>query len=293
MTKQRPLLGIAFMIAAMLVFPFLDVVAKHLGNLGIPVVEIVWARLTFGLLLTVPLLWRIEGRAALWPRDHTLQILRALFLVLSTLGFFGALRFLGIAETLAIYFVQPLAITLLAPLLLGEHVGLRRWIAVLVGFAGVLLIIRPGMVEFNWGVALALWSGFGSAITLLITRKLAGGSSAVANTAYTNFYGAIIASVLVVWFWKTPTPYEFGMFILLGAIGTAGNYLSLKALTYAEASLLAPFGYTEMINAVLLGWYFFGDFPDQWTFAGITVLIASAIYISWRERVNAGPVPAP
>jgi drug/metabolite transporter (DMT)-like permease len=293
MSQNRPLLGISYMLMAMLVFPFLDVVAKFLGNQGLPVIEIVWARLTFGVLLTVPLLWRIEGRAALWPRDPKLNMLRAFFIVLSTLGFFGALRFLGIAETLAIYFVQPLAITLLAPLILGETVGLKRWGAVVIGFIGVLIIIRPGFIELNWGVALALGSGFAAAITLLLTRKLAGGSSALANTVYTSFFGAIIASVLVVWFWQTPTLYQVGLFVLLAAIGTLGNYLSIKALSYAEASLLAPLGYTEMINAVLAGWYFFGDFPDGWTFVGVAVLISSAIYISWRERVNAGPTPAP
>jgi drug/metabolite transporter (DMT)-like permease len=286
MIQHRPLLGISYMLAAMLIFPFLDVVAKFLGNQGVPVVEIVWARLVFGLLLTAPLLWRMEGHLSLWPKDHWMNFLRAFFIVLSTLGFFGALRFLPIADTLAIYFIQPLAITMLAPVLLGEKVGIKRWSAVLVGFVGVMIIIRPGFIELNWGVALALGSGFFSAISLLITRKIAGGASALANTVYSNFYGAIIMSFLVVWFWQTPSLQQVGLFVLLGAIGTFGNYLSVKAMTYAEASLLAPFGYAEMINAVIAGWYFFGDFPDRWTFVGVSILIACALYISWRERVQ-------
>ena len=286
MIKNRPLLGIALMVCAMLVFPFLDVVAKFLGNDGVPVIEIVWARLTLGMLITAPLLWQREGLQSLVPHDAKLNILRAFFIVVSTMCFFGALRFQGVAETLAIYFVQPLLITMLAPVMLGEKVGIRRWLAVAVGFVGVMIIIRPGFQSLNWGVALSLLAGLGSAISLLLTRKLAGSSSAMATTFYTSLFGMVFASVLVIFVWKMPTQHQFLMFILLAVIGTLGNFLTIKAMQSAEASLLAPLGYTEMINAVLAGWYFFGDFPDRWTFVGIAVLIVCAIYISYRERVK-------
>ncbi len=285
-TSQKPLLGIALMVGAMLVFPFLDVVAKFLGNDGVPVVQIVWARLTFGLLLVAPILYAREGIQSFVPRDPKLNMLRAFFIVVSTICFFGALRFQGVAETLAIYFVQPLLITALAPVMLGEKVGFRRWSAVAIGFIGVLIIIRPGLLSLNWGVALSLLAGLGSAISLLLTRKLAGGSSAMANTFYTSLFGTVFASVCVVFVWETPNLHQFMMFVLLAAIGTVGNYLTIKAMEHAEASLIAPLGYTEMINAVLAGWYFFGDFPDGWTFVGVAILIACAIYISFRERVK-------
>ncbi len=286
MNKHKPLWGIALMIGAMLVFPFLDVVAKFLGNDGVPVVEIVWARLTIGMLITVPLLLRNEGPQSLVPREPKLNMLRAGFIMVSTMMFFGALRYQGIAETLSIYFVQPLIITMLAPFMLDEKVGLRRWMAVLIGFIGVLIIIRPGFQSLNPGVFLSLGAGFGSAVSLVLTRKLAGGSSALANTFYTSLFGAAFASIVVLFFWKTPTLHQMEMFVLLAAIGTLGNYLTIKAMQYAEASLLAPLGYTEMINAVLAGWYFFGDFPDGWTFVGVAILVACAVFISYRERIN-------
>ena len=286
MIQNRPLLGIAFNVGAMLMFPFLDATAKHLGQQNVPVMQVVWARLFFGLLLTAPLLWQFEGKQALRPRESKLNVARASLIVVSTLCFFGAMHYQGVAETLAIYFVQPLLVTVLAPLVLKEHVGIRRWIAVLIGFVGVIIIIRPGIIQINAGVFLALGAGLGSAVSLLLTRKLAGGSSAIANTVYTNLFGAIIASVLVVFFWQTPTVQQLLFFVLLGAIGTFANYLSIKAFSYAEASLLAPLGYTEMINAVFVGWYFFNDFPDHWTFVGVGVLIACAVYISYRERVK-------
>jgi drug/metabolite transporter (DMT)-like permease len=284
--QNKPLLGIALNLAAVSVFPFLDTVAKILGQQAIPVFEIVWARQLFGLLLLTPLLIATEGTATLIPKSPKLNILRAVFIMLSTLGFFGALRFLGLAETLAIYFIQPLIVTMLAPLMLNETVGIRRWLAVLVGFCGVLIIIRPGFQSINPGVFLALGSGLGSAIALILTRKVSGIASAMATTVHANFYGTVMTSVIVIFFWQTPTWYQIFLFVLLGFFGTVGNYLTLKAFTYAEASLLAPFGYAEMINAVLLGWLVFGDFPDHWTFVGVAILVACAIYISYRERVK-------
>jgi drug/metabolite transporter (DMT)-like permease len=286
MTKNNPLLGIALMIAAMLIFPFLDVCAKFLGEWGIPVIEIVWARLFFGLILSAPILLAREGLESLQPRDARVNALRGFFLVISTMMFFGALRYQGVAETLAIYFVQPLFITALAPLVLNEKVGINRWAAVAIGFIGVLIIVRPGYLELNPGVFLAAGAGLGSAITMLLTRKLAGKSSAIANTVYTNFYGSIVASVILIPFWVTPNFNTLMFMFLLAGIGTVANYLTITAMEYAEASLLAPLGYTEMINAVLAGWYFFGNFPDGWTFVGVAVLIACAIYISYRERVK-------
>ena len=286
MTKNNPLLGIALMIAAMLIFPFLDVCAKFLGEWGIPVIEIVWARLFFGLLLSAPILLAREGLESLKPRDQRVNALRGFFLVISTMMFFGALRYQGVAETLAIYFVQPLFITALAPLVLNEKVGINRWAAVAIGFIGVLIIVRPGYLELNPGVFLAAGAGLGSAITMLLTRKLAGKSSAIANTVYTNFYGSIVASIILIPFWVTPNFNTLMFMFLLAGIGTVANYLTITAMEYAEASLLAPLGYTEMINAVLAGWYFFGNFPDGWTFVGVAILIACAIYISYRERVK-------
>ncbi len=286
MRANRPLLGIALMVGAMMLFPYLDVCAKFLGQWGVPVIEIVWARLFFSMVITAPILIAQEGISSLKPRDTFLNTLRGFFLVISTLAFFGALHFQGVAETLSIYFVQPLFITVLAPLVLKEKVGLNRWVAVGIGFIGVLVIVRPGLLQLNPGTFLAAASGLGSAITLLLTRKLAGNSSAVANTFYTGLFGSVFAGAILIFYWQTPSFNIFLVMLLLALIGTTANYLTLLALQFAEASLLAPFGYTEMINAVLGGWYFFGDFPDHWTFVGVAVLVACALYISYRERVK-------
>jgi drug/metabolite transporter (DMT)-like permease len=286
---SKPLIGIALMVFAMLVMPFLDVVAKFLGQQNVPIIQIVWARLFFGMAMTAPLVVHSEGVKALIPLHPFMHFLRAALVGVATTLFFGALKFQGIAETLAIYFVQPLVVTMLSPLVLGEKVGIRRWLAVLVGFIGTLIIIRPGFQSVNPGMLMALGAGSCSGIYMLLTRIIASQGRAIANTFYTSLAGAILSSIAVLFVWKAPTLNQWLMFPLLAFFATFGNYLAVRAMEYAEASLLAPFGYTEMIMAVIAGWYFFGDFPDGWTFVGVGILIACAIYISYRERVQKVP----
>ena len=282
--KQNTPKGVALLLAAMVVLPFLDVCAKFLGGQGMPIAQIVWARMAFGLLFTAPLLVSKEGTAALVPQRVPLHILRALLLMGATFSFFYALTFQGIAETLAVFFVQPLVVTILSPLVLGEHVGIRRWLAVLVGFVGTLIIIRPGLVAINPGSLLGFAAGTSLACYMLLTRRIAGQASALATTYNTTVMGTLIATAAVIFVWQQPTPSQWLLMILLAGIAAGGHYLIVRAYDYAEASLLAPLAYTEMIMAVALGWFFFGDFPDFWTFVGVAILIASAIYISYRER---------
>jgi drug/metabolite transporter (DMT)-like permease len=291
MTSRSPLLGIGLMITAMAVLPFLDVIAKYLGQQGVPVMQIVWARLFFGAILTLPFALRIAGVKGLMPNMPLMHAVRACFIIAATAFFFWALHYLPIADTLAIFFVQPLIVTMLSPVMLGEHVGIRRWSAVAVGFAGTLIIIRPGFEELNPGVFLALGSGTCLALYLLLTRKISGSAPPMLTTFYTSLMGGLITSVIVLFVWEPPTAEQWSFFVLLSLIANGGHYLIIRAYDNAEASLLAPLAYTEIVMATIAGWYFFGDFPDGWTFFGVGILIASAIYISWRERVrNVEPI---
>lgn len=284
--SSRTLIGIGLMLAAMAVLPFLDAIAKYLGQQGVPVLQIVWGRLFFGAFLTLPFALKLAGPGGLVPNMPLIHAVRAALMIAATAFFFMGLRYLPIADTLAIFFVQPLIVTLLSPFVLGETVGVRRWAAVTVGFIGTLIIIRPGFQELNPGVFLALASGASLAIYLLLTRRISGSAPAMLTTFYTSLTGAILMSVIVIFVWQPPTPSQWGLFILLSAIANGGHYLIIRAYDHAEASLLAPLAYSEMIMATILGWYIFGDFPDLWTFVGVGILIACAIYISWRERVR-------
>jgi drug/metabolite transporter (DMT)-like permease len=285
--------GIGLMLAAMAVLPYLDVAAKFLGQQGMPVLQIVWGRMAFGALLTLPFVLKSDGVSAFVPSLPGYQTLRAVLLLASTAFFFAGLNYLSVADTLAIFFVQPLVLTLLSPFLLGEHVGWRRWLAVVVGFCGTLIIIRPGLKELNLGVLFALLSGTSLALYLLLTRRISGRVSALVTTFQTNVIAMLLLTVMMFWIWAAPSPWQWFLMFLVGLIAVAGHYLIVRSYDYAEASLLAPLAYTEMITAVIAGWFFFGDFPDTWTFAGVAMLIACAIYISWRERARGLPSAVP
>jgi drug/metabolite transporter (DMT)-like permease len=281
------LTGIALMLAAMAILPFLDVTAKFLGQQGVPIMQIVWARLFFGMVLTLPLAAKIGGLRSLVPKLPVVHSLRASMLIAATAFFFWGLKYLPIADCLAILFVRPLIVTLLSPVMLGERVGVRRWAAVVVGFIGTLIIIRPGFQELNPGSFLALASGTSLAVYMLLTRKISGSADAMITTFHTNLIGAILTTLIVVASWQPPSATQWLLFVLVAFIANFAHYLIVRAYDHAEASLLAPLSYAEIIMAVVAGWWFFGDFPDRWTFLGVAILIASAIYISYRERVRA------
>lgn len=293
MTEPHPrtLTGVVLMLAAMAVLPGIDVIAKLLGQAGMPVAQIVWARMLFGALMALPFALRHQGARGLWPDRPAFHMLRAAMLMLATFCFFSSLKFLPIADALAIFFVQPLVLTALSPVILGERVGPRRWAAVAVGFVGTLIIIRPGLGTMNPGSLLALAAGTCLALYFLMTRRISGSAPAMVTTFYTNLMGTLIASVIAVFVWKSPLPSEWALFVALGLIAGFGHYLITRAYDFAEASLLAPLAYTEMVTSVLLGWWFFGDFPDRWTFIGVAILISCAIYISVRERARKEAVP--
>jgi drug/metabolite transporter (DMT)-like permease len=272
------------MLAGMLIIPLVDVLAKILGQQDMPVVQMVWARFFFGAIAALPFVLYRTGAKSLRPSHPLLLSARAFYLISGTAFFFAGLLYLPIADTLALYFVQPILITALSPLLLGERVGLRRWAMVFLGFLGVLIIIRPGFKELNPGVFLALAAGLCSAFYMIITRRLSGKVDAVATNFHTCLIGAIPLTVALPFFWSNSTAPQWGMLVGIGVIAVFSHFLIARAYDQAEASLISPLAYTEMLNAVAFGWIFFGDFPDSYTFVGVAILIASAIYISVREK---------
>ncbi len=280
----RPLLGIGFMLAAMAILPTIDVIAKKLGQAGMPILIVVWARALFGGLMTLPFALRAEGARAFRPAQPLRQLARAVLLFGATFLFFQSLKHLPIADALAIFFVNPLVVVILSALALREKVGPRRWAAVAVGFLGTLIIIRPGLVEVNPGTLYALGSGVALGSYFVMTRAMAGVADAMVLTFQTSAIGAGLMTLALPFLWTPPSPTQWAMLAALGIIATLGHVLITKAYVYAEASMLAPLAFTEIVMATLLGYAFFGDLPDRWTVLGVAILIGSAIYISVRER---------
>jgi drug/metabolite transporter (DMT)-like permease len=272
------------MVFAMAIIPMIDVFAKFLGQQGVPIPQLVWARFLFGALFTLPFAWKVDRVTMLRPTHPIHQSARAALLILGTCFFFAALKFLPIADTLSIYFIQPILVTALSPLILKEHVGPHRWACVALGFIGVLIIIRPGFQEFNIGMLLALCAGLCSACYLLLTRSLTGSVNPMVTTFQTSAIGAIALTLAMPFIWTPVNGSQWLMLVGIGFFAIVGHYFITIAYDMGEASLISPLGYLEMVTAVLLGWYFFGNFPDVYTLLGVAILIACAIYISIRER---------
>lgn len=272
------------MLAAMAILPVIDVFAKKLGEAGLPILIVVWARALFGGLMTLPFALRAEGAQAFRPAQPLRQLARSALLFSATFLFFQSLKHLPIADALAIFFVNPLVIVILSALALREKVGPRRWAAVAVGFVGTLIIIRPGLVEVNPGTFYALGAGVALGSYFVMTRAMAGVADAMVLNFQTSAIGAALLTLALPFLWLSPSPTQWAMLAALGVIATLGHVLITKAYEHGEASLLAPLAFTEIIMATILGWWFFGDLPDRWTVLGVTILIGSAIYISVRER---------
>jgi drug/metabolite transporter (DMT)-like permease len=283
--------GIGLTLIAMALLPYLDVCAKFLGQQNLPILQVVWARVFFGMVLSMPFAFLADGKKAFVPKPPIFQIMRGIILMTATFFFFTGLKFMPIADAMAIFYIEPMIVVILSVLLLGESIDAPRIVAVIIGFIGTLLIIRPGFAEVNAGVLFPLGAGVCFALYVIVTRKLAGTANAVTTTFQTSAIGAIIMTAVMPFLWVQPTLQQWGLMVLMAGFGVGGHYLVTKAYDYAEASLLAPFAYTEILMSIFAGWLFFSDLPDRWTVLGIAILIVCALYISLRERALATAAP--
>jgi len=278
-----PVKGILLMVAAMLIIPVNDGIAKAL-TARYPVSEIVWARYTFHFLLLLPLIVGRHGWASLLPRQGVWHLMRGAFTVACTFFFFLSLARMPMADTLALIFAYPLIVTALSPWLLKEKVGLRRWLAVIAGMVGTAIIVRPGTEVFQWWSLLGLAAALCNALYWVVTRRVTGSAPPLVGAAYAAVFGIVAMPLVMPGGWLLPSPADAALLAAMGAIAAGYHLLLVKALDFAPASTLAPFGYTEMINATAIGYLVFGDFPDTLTWTGIAIVIGAGIYISLRER---------
>jgi drug/metabolite transporter (DMT)-like permease len=282
--QPNTLRALAFMLVGMLTIPLVDVFAKFLGQQSVPILMMVWSRFFFGAIAALPFVLMRTGAQGLTSQHPKLQALRTFFLIGGTTFFFAGLLYLPSADTLALYFINPILITAMSPLLLGERVDIQRWLMVFVGFIGVLIVIRPGFQALNLGVVFGLAAGFCGACYAIVTKRMSGRVDAIAMNFQTCLFGAVPLTLALPFFWVTPNASQWGMLIGIGAVAILSHVMIARAYDQADASLISPLAYTEMINAVAFGWFFFADFPDSYTFLGVAILIGSAIYISARER---------
>jgi drug/metabolite transporter (DMT)-like permease len=260
----------------------MDASAKLLSS-EMPLLMVVWGRYLFNFIFIALFFFRGDPRDLVRTKRFNLQILRSFLGLSATFTFWGALLFLSLADCVAIVYISPLLVTALSVPLLGEKVGVHRWGAVIMGFIGVMIIIRPGLGIVHWAVILPLITALFWANYQITTRILSRTDSALTTLFYTAAGGLFFTTFAVWLVWVTPTVKQWFILAWLGLLGSMGHYLLIKAFELAPASMLAPFSYTSILWSILLGYVLFGDFPDEWTIAGVVIIISSGLYIIQRE----------
>ena len=268
-------------VAAVLLFSGMDALAKELSARH-DTLQVVWARYT-SQTVWVALLLAPRLRAVLATDRLGLQLLRSALLFGATLFFFAALAHLEFAEATAIFEVGPLFITALSVLILGERAGPRRWLGVLAGLAGALLIIRPGTAVFSPASLLPVAAAACFAGYSIATRFVGRDESPFTSLLYTTLVGTLVASLVVPFHWTVPTRADALVMGSFGAIVMVGQLCLILALRHAPASLIAPFAYFGLAFATVWGFVFFGELPDGWTVAGAAVIVGAGLFVWHRE----------
>ena len=274
--------AIIFSLLGWMFLPVMDGFAKYLSD-DLPILQITWARYFFTVAFVFPIMLFFYKKQLVWSDKPKLQIFRGLILLSANICFFYAISIISLAKALTLAFIAPLIVTAFSPILLGEKVGYRRWTAVAVGFIGSLIVIRPGFLEFNLASMAALATGFFYGFYLIITRKLSTSDNPLLTLLITGMVGALLVSLIIPFYWVKPTLNQWSLMAGIGVFACIGHLFLILSLKYADASKLAPLGYTEIIPNVIIGYYFFSELPDNWTYLGLFIIVLSGLYISRRE----------
>ena len=274
--------GIACLVTAAFCFTVTDTLAKWLGQ-DYAAIEILFFRYLFGLLPVAVLVWHGGGLAVLRTRRPGVHALRAGLLFLALYLFFEALQHLPLADAIAAAFTAPLFITAMSGPVLGEAVGFRRWAAVVAGFIGALIMLRPGSATFHPAVLLVLGSAFSFSLLVLLTRRMTRTETNVAMVAYSTLGAGLASLPFLAFVWRVPAGEDMGLFALLGIVGGISAYIVVVAYRNAPVAVLAPFEYTALVWGVLFGWLIWNEQPAPPVWAGAALVCASGLYITRRE----------
>ena len=282
MPFPRTNVGVLYLLAAIGLISLIDTICKFYTD-ELHAVMLVWGYFVGITVFVVGYFGSQRQFALLQSGRPLLQFVRPGFLVLSISCLFISLTYLPMAEAIAIGFTGPLFITALSVPFLGERVGWHRWFAVIVGLAGVLVIVRPGGAVWHWSAGVALLGAVCFAFFQLMTRLLSRDERHQTTLLYTSIGGTVWASVIVPFFWTTPTAGHWVVFLIIGAMGVGAHYCLIQAFLRAQASLLAPFNYSKLIWVTILGYLVFNDVPGLETLIGSAVIAAAGLYVLYRE----------
>ncbi len=286
MQQENRARGILWMLATMACFIALDAIIK-LGLERYSLVEVTWGRFFFATVFAA--LWCGKNLPQLLvSRVPGQQTIRSVFLMATTGLFNSGLTLVPLATATTIMFLSPIMTTVLSVFVLKEHVGIRRWLGVACGFAGATIVVQPWAAfsgSFNAGVLFLVAAALTNACYQISTRKVRGDDSRT-SLLFTAAFGAVICSLLLPWHWQWPDAYGWALLAGSGFAGALGHFCIIQAFRLAPASVVAPFSYSALIWATLLGYVIWKDFPDHSVWAGAALIIASGLYIFWRERVR-------
>lgn len=293
-SEERIAFGIGCALVGLFGMALMDACAKFLGG-GYAVSQIILARNGIGALAILAYVTLAGGGlASLRPRRPGLMVLRTAVNLGAAFLFFSGLRYLPLADAFAIAFAAPLFITALSVPVLGEHVGIRRWAAVIAGFIGVLVVVQPGSESFRVEALLPLGAALSYALAMLIGRKMTREMPTAAIMFWPSLGAVLVTAVMMPAQWQTPTLPDAGLFVFMGVIGTGGMALITQGYRHAPAAVIAPFDYSVLVWGVIIGWLVWRDIPAPNVWAGAAILIASGLYILHRETRKPKPVqPVP
>jgi len=261
----------------------MDVTAKYLA-LNVPILMVLWGRYFFHTLITFGVYaGKRRSFKFLRARRPGLQLFRAAALFGATSFFYVAITLMPLGDAAAIQFMAPVLVTVVAGVFLGEHVGPRRLAAVAVAFIGVMFVARPGAGVLGWTALLPMATAVLLAIYMVMTRVIRTKDNPDSTTFYSTAVGALVLSLVVPFYWQDLTPAQWGLMVTMGMAGAVGHFLLVKAFHSAEASMLAPFTYSQVVGSILWGFFIFGEVPSIWTATGATLIIGSGIYVWYRE----------
>lgn len=291
-TTARRAVALGFFAAAagFLFLPVGDAIGKYLGESGMPAIQVGWGRWLFQLIFLLPVVL-VLYRKQVWPVPRFwLQMLRAGMMIAATITFFWGIARIPLADATAVLFIGPLLVVVLSALILKEIVGPRRWMAVGVGFLGMLFIVKPGGAGFDPNMLIIVGTAFCFGLFLILSRMLAGLAPTLVVMVWMGILGVAVTSVGSIPVWIEPTPDQWIAMLLLGGSMAVGHFLILWASARLEASALAVMPYLEIVSSTAIGYTYFDHFPDLYTWIGCSLIVAAGIFVVFREqRLNRTP----
>lgn len=281
-----PYKGIVLFCTAVFLFAVMDSFAKLAGQTFSPL-QVVWARCFFHILLLILFLGPVHGLNLIRTNNLKIQILRSMLLLGATICIFTAIKYIPLADAGAIAATSPLFVILLSVLLLKEKISLRRWCAVGVGFAGAMIVLRPGLSMVHPAMFLVVLMSLFYALYQLTTRFLSGVDSSVTTAFYSVLVGTVVMSFVMPFIWIAPDLEGWILLAIVGFLGGVSHFIMIVAFKYTAASTVAPFNYTQLIWMAVIGYLAFGNLPDGMTILGAVIIVGSGLYIIHRERQTA------